>query len=112
MKNELQEFITTIKRELLQKIILHLNHAELSSEKAQEIARQFLQGPVPQTKEDVLTKLKAITEEYASARDIYLKYAKPYYEEHRGCLITNIRAAIEQGDMENAVSKAYWRCGV
>lgn len=105
-----KELITTIKRELLQVIILGLRHFTMTPIKAQELARAFLSKTATDATEDILQALLEMGREYSEVWDVYLKYAAPYYDTKKVCMLKTIRECVEEGDIENAVQRAYGRC--
>lgn len=107
---QLHELITEIKRDILLEILVKLKDIAMPYEKARDIAAAYVSSGPFESIEDAIEKLNRLADQFPEVRNVYLKYAKPYYEEKRVCLITNIRAAVEQGDIDGAVQKAYWRC--
>lgn len=108
--NTIKEFVTTIKRELLTQVLLDVQSLALPQEKAAGLAAEFIKAEPFASKEQVFEKLSELSRDYKEARIVFLKYAPQFYTEHDKCVLTNIRDSVEQGDMENAVWKAYWRC--
>lgn len=107
---QLHELVIDIKKDILLEVLLRLKDIALPMEKAQEIAATYIQSGPFETVEEAIKSLNILADKYPEVRGVYLKYAQPYYEEKRACLLTNIRAAVEQGDIDGAVEKAYWRC--
>src|SRR5258708_3355472 len=79
----IQNLIIDVEKDLLYQIMLHLRQRKISKEQSQQLAKDFLALLPVQDKKELLDKLYKLGEHNPEAKEVYLKYATPYFEEER-----------------------------
>lgn len=104
--DSVQTLVTDVERDLLLEITTHLKQNKLSGEQAQELARSFLAVLPVQDKEELLTKLKKLGEEFPEAQSVFLKYAKEDELHARDQKLSQMALHIKSGNIEQALKVA------
>lgn len=103
---DLAQEVERIKKELVDLIILHLKENKIDIDKSRKLAKDFLAVLPIKDQKDLLLKLKNLSEEYAEAREIYVKELGKLNEEKRNTALTQMRNAIKEGNLDDAISVA------
>ena len=103
---DLQQEVEAIKAELVALIVKHLKENKIELEKARKLAADFLQVLPVRDQQDLLLKLKNLGEEYAEAREIYVREMGKFNEEVRHKALSQMHDLIKSGNIEAAISVA------
>lgn len=100
----LDSLLKDIENELLDHIENNLDANKLSVEQAKLLAKEFLDILPPHDKHDLLEKLKVLSQKHPNeVMDIYIKYAKPEYENDRDARLHLMAHHIKQGEIDKAL---------
>lgn len=103
---DIQKEVDEIKKELVELIIAHLKANKMQSETAQKLAADFLSVLPVKDQRDLLEKLKKLGDTYQEMRQIYVRELTKYNEEEREHALLQMRNAIAEGKIENAIQVA------
>lgn len=103
---DLPQLIESIEGELMDHIITNMEHRQLSLEEAHELAKDFLAQLPAKDKEELLTKLRSLGDEFPTAKEVYVDVAAPFEEEKRQKTLELMRAHIKNGEIEKAIAVA------
>ena len=103
---DLQDELKRIEKELLDLIVAHLKDNKLQADVAQQLAKDFLAALPVKDQKDLLEKLKALGTKYPEAQEVYLEEASKVSEQERDRVLTQMRDAIKQGNIDHAITMA------
>lgn len=103
---DLQQEVEAIKAELVALIVEHLKENKIEIAKARKLAGDFLLVLPVRDQQDLLLKLKNLGEEYAEAREIYVRELGKIYEEKRHEALSQMHGLIQKGKIEDAITVA------
>lgn len=98
--------VERVKKELVELITAHLQANAIDIPTAQKMAADFLSILPVSGYNDLLTKMKDLSNNYVEVRTIYLEEITKYSESERQHALEQIRAAIAKGNMEHATKIA------
>ena len=106
---DIQQQVKTLEEELLALITKHLEENKIEVEKAQQLARDFLAILPIADQAELLGKLKALSDEYAEVKTLYILELSKVDEMKRDEVLDHMRTAIQTGNIEQAIkiAKAY-----
>lgn len=102
----MDDIVNDVEKEILKSIMDNLNQERMTQEQARAFAKEFLALLPIQDKKDLLDKLYKLSKEHVEAKDVYLKYAKPYEEEERMRKLTLMSKHIQNGEIDHALNVA------
>ncbi|HSW98024.1 MAG TPA: hypothetical protein VLF89_09430 [Candidatus Saccharimonadales bacterium] len=102
----MKNLVIDIEKDLLYQIMLHLKQRKISKEQAQRLAKDFLALLPFQDQKDMLDKLYKLGEHNIEVKEVYLKYAEPYFEEERIKKLQMMTEHIKTGNIEQAIAIA------
>ena len=103
---DIQYEVERIKKELVDLIVIRLKENKMEAEKAQKLAADFLAILPVNDQKDLLIKLKQLGETYQEMREFYVQELTKYNEEQREHALLQMRNAIAEGKIENAIQVA------
>lgn len=103
---DIQREIEEIKKELVTLIVEHLKANKMQAQQAQKLASDFLAVLPIKDQRDLLEKLKQLGDVYQEMREIYLKELTKINEEEREHALLQMRNAIAEGKIEQAITVA------
>lgn len=103
---DIQQEIKLIEEELLGLIIAHLENNKIDTIKAQQLAKDFLAILPVSDQKDLLGKLKTLSGTYNEAKELYVDELSRVSDTQRDQVLAKMRDAIQQGDIEKAVTIA------
>ncbi len=103
---DLQQEVEAVKKELTELIVKHLKENKIEVEKARKLAADFLAALPIKDQQDLLLKLKNLSEQYEEAREIYVREMGKINEELRDQALSQMHALIKDGKIEDAISVA------
>lgn len=106
INDDMQKYISDVQRDLLFELIMSMRHKLITVGGARRLAKDFIALFPFQTKEEVIEKMKKLSEKYAEARTVYLKYAVPHTNQIEKELIDKISQHLQSGDIEKAINVA------
>jgi beta-xylosidase len=83
-----------------------MRQRKISKEQAQQLAKDFLALLPVQDKKDLLDKLYQLGQNNPEAKEVYIKYAAPYFEEERLKKLQLMTQHIKLGNIEEAIQVA------
>ncbi len=95
-----------VQRDLLFEIIMSLRHKLITVGGGRRLAKDFLALFPIQTKEEIIEKMKNLSEKYPEARAVYLKYAVPHQDQIEKELLNQISQHIQSGNIDQALNVA------
>lgn len=103
-KNELKDYVSDIKRDLMFNIIYNMRHFELTLKDAQSLSKGFLNiFPVIKVQE-LLRKLQKLGTKHKEARAVFIIYASKYYEKEKQFILQTVPLFIKEGEIEKAIN--------
>lgn len=102
----MQQKIEEIEKELLEVIVKHLEENKMELGTAQKLARDFLSMLPAQTQDELLNKLKTLGDTYAEAKEVYVEENGKELAQKEGDTLTQMRNAIQQGNIDHAITVA------
>ncbi len=102
----MQALVIDVEKDLLFEIMQGLRKRKISKQQAQQLAKDFLACLPIQDKKDLLDKLYHLGEHNPEAKEVYLKYATPYFEEERLKKLHKMSLHIKYGNIEQAIAVA------
>ncbi len=87
-------------------ILLEIRHMKFSLADASDLAKKVLVVFSYTTKYEILQRFYELTALYPEVRSIYLKYARPFYEQKRQTTLNIMRKYMAVGDIDHAVAVA------
>lgn len=107
MRNmNVQAEVEAIKEELVAIIVKHLKENKIELANARKLAADFLSLLPVRDQQDLLLKLKNLSEDYAEAREIYVRELGKINEEKRHQALSQMHDLIKAGNIEDAISVA------
>ena|SRR5258708_2814549 len=103
---DIQVEVELIKQALVGLIVKHLKENKIEIAKARKLAGDFLRVLPVRDQADLLLKLKNLGEEYAEAREIYVKEVGKINEEIRHQALSQMHELIKAGKIEEAIAVA------
>lgn len=104
--DDVQKFVNDVEHDLLSELIMSMRHKLITVGGARHLAKDFLALFPFQTKEEVIEKMKKLSEKYPEARTVYLKHAVPHQNQIEKELIDKISQHLQGGDIEKALNVA------
>lgn len=101
-----QNLVIDVEKDLLYQIMLHMRQRKISKEQAQQLAKDFLALLPVLDKKDLLDKLYQLGQNNPEAKEVYIKYAAPYFEEERLKKLQLMTQHIKVGNIEEAIQVA------
>lgn len=95
-----------VQRDLLFELIMSMRHKLITVGGGRRLAKDFLALFPFQTKEEIIEKMKNLSEKYPEARAVYLKYAVPHINQTEKELIDKMSQHLQGGDIEKALNIA------
>ena len=102
----LTDEIESVKKELLELIVDHLQQNKLQAPEAQQLARDFLAVLPIKDQADLLNKLKDLGQKYKEANEVYLEELEKVTDEKRDIALNSMRDSIKQGQIDQAIETA------
>jgi hypothetical protein len=103
---DIQQKTTEIESELLAVIIQHLKNHQIDVSTASQLARDFLAQLPLQNHEDLLAKLKALSDHYPTVKPLYSLEASKGIEEKEKAALQQMSSSIKEGNIDHAISVA------
>lgn len=103
---DINQEVEEVKKELVEIIIERLKNNKIPLEKAQQLARDFLQILPIKDQAELLAKLKNLGEKYEEANAVFVKELSKDSEEKKDQALRSMRSSIQQGNIEQAISIA------
>lgn len=103
---DVQEEVKAVEKELVELIIAHLKANSIAVETARQQAKDFLSFLPVNDQRDLLQKLKNLGEKYVEAKQVYAEELGKVNEVVRQQTLDQMRAHIQQGNMEAAIVAA------
>ena len=101
-----QQLLENVEGDLLSAIIENMKHNKITTQEAQQLAKDFLALLPIHDKYDLLKKLKDLGGKYDEAQSVFLKYAKPEEEKDRHEKLVSMAEHIKNGDIDKALGVA------
>jgi hypothetical protein len=105
MNDTVQE-VQRIKKELVDLIVAKLEKSEMTVAQAQSLAHDFLARLPISDHQDLLIKLKELSQQYIDLRELYLVELNKTKDMSRDDALTQMRNAIAHGNIEHAIAVA------
>lgn len=83
----LKDYKNDIERELMVKVILGLRHGNITKEKAQDIATEYLKLRESTDIEQLFSNMSRLFNEYSEVLEVYLKTASKYFSDKTNLLL-------------------------
>lgn len=109
---DLNQEVESVKKELLELILIHLKENKLELPKARKLAGDFLKVLPVRDQQDLLLKLKNLGQGYAEARQIYVQELGKINEEARHKALSEMHELIKTGKIEEAIAVAKGAAGI
>ncbi len=103
---DLLKFTSDVQRDLLFELIMSMRHKLITIGGGRRLTKDFLALFPFQTKEEVIEKMKGLSEKYPEARTVYLKYAVPHINQAEKELIDKMTQHLKSGNIEEALNVA------
>lgn len=103
---DIQQKQQLIESELLEVIVSHLKSHQLDVATASRLAKDFLQALPLQDQEDLLAKLKILSNKYPLAQPIYALELSKVSREKELHAVQKMTSLIKEGNIEHAISVA------
>lgn len=103
---DMLKLTSDVQRDLLFELIMSMRHKLITVGGARRLAKDFLALLPLQTKEEVIEKMKNLSEKYPEARAVYLKYAVPHQNQVEKELLDQISEHIQSGNIDQALNVA------
>ncbi len=101
-----QQELEQVEDELARIIVKHLQESKITSDEAQKVASEFLAALPVHTKKELLELLKSLGQKYKEAQELYVKELKDYAVQESDGALLQMRNAIAQGNMDQALAIA------
>lgn len=109
MTDDIKQEVKKVEKELADLILERLKEKKIAVDMAQKMAADFLATLPIKDKQDLLTKMKELSNNYQEVREIYLKEITQVHETEREEALLQMRNAIAQGDIDQAIAVAKTR---
>ncbi len=103
---DLQEEIKQVEKELVERIVEHLKVNKIAVEIARQQAKDFLALLPIEDQRDLLNKLKGLGDKYEEAKEVYAAELGKVNEIVRVRTLEQMRAYIQQGNLDAAIAAA------
>lgn len=103
---EIQKLTSDVQRDLLFELIMSMRHKLITVGGARRLAKDFLALFPFATKEEIIEKMKNLSEKYPEARAVYLKYAVPHQNQIEKEMLDKISQHIQNGNIDGALNIA------
>lgn len=103
---DLLEEFKQVEKELVELIIAHLKANKLDVETARQQAKDFLSFLPVKDQQDLLNKLKGLSEKYMEAKEVYADELGKVEEAKRQQTLNLMRDYIHQGNLDSAIAAA------
>lgn len=103
---DIQQEVKKVEKELSDLILERLKEKRIAVDLAQKMAADFLAILPVRDQQDLLTKMKDLSNNYQEVREIYLKEITQMHELDREQALLQMRNALAQGDIESALTVA------
>jgi len=103
MYKSVKHLVSDMERDVMFEIITNMRNEQLSLERAQRLAQEFLEVVPSKTRKGLFMKMKLLAQIHPEARTVYMKYANVYYEEKKNVAVRLVTRAIATHDIERAV---------
>jgi hypothetical protein len=111
MKN-FNEFKKDIERELMIKIIMGLRYGKISQQKAEVLAKEYLELMSVSNTDELFTDMSKLIEKYSEILDVYIKTATEYFSQKKEELLRTGRHYMQQEQYDHAVSALKGQGGI
>ena len=108
---DIQQEVQVVERELLEIIAKHLIDNKIEVATARKMAKDFLATLPIAHQQNFLTKLKQLGETYEEVQEVYVDELGKVSNEERDKVLTQMRDALRQGNIDHAVTLAKTRKG-
>jgi len=95
-----------IQRDLLFELIMSMRHKLITVGGARHLAKDFLNLFPFQTKEEIIEKMKILSEKYPEVRAVYLSYAVPHQNQVEKEMLDKISQHLQSGNIDQALNIA------
>jgi len=105
MTNEktLQQLIADIKTEVMTEIIWDIRKSDMTTERAHDLAKDFLAlFPITDFK-DLFMKLQLLSKKYKELEVVFIKYSNEFAEGLKQTVLQEAHPFIQNGDIETAI---------
>lgn len=106
MDSNLPQEVAKIKHELMLLIKEHLKNNQIEAEEAQKLAADFLAILPVRSWNDLLVKLRQLSQNHKDAKGIYVEELQEYEMIQKDQTLNQMRDHIKKGDIESAISVA------
>ncbi len=103
---DIQQEVKKVEKELSDLILERLKEKRIAVDLAQKMAADFLAILPVKDQQDLLTKMKDLSNNYQEVREIYLKEITQMHELDREQALLQMRNALAQGDLDTALAVA------
>lgn len=103
---DIQQKQLAVEGELLSLIIQHLKSHQIDVATASRLAKDFLQLLPLQSQEDLLTKLKTLSDKYDEIKQLYTLESAQELEGKEQQALAQMSSSIKAGNIEQAISVA------
>ncbi|QQG40757.1 MAG: hypothetical protein HYV37_00295 [Candidatus Levyibacteriota bacterium] len=103
---DISQEVNLIEKELLELILQHLENNKIDADKAQSLAKDFLAILPVADQKDLLQKLQNLSNIYEEAKELYVDELTKVSNEQRDLTLTQMRDAIQKGNIEHAITAA------
>ena len=103
---DVQEEVKLVEKELVERIIAHLQANKIAAETARQQAKDFLSLLPVQDQKDLLAKLKSLGEKYEEAKAVYAEEVGKISEAARLQTLDQMRGFIQSGNIDAAIAAA------
>lgn len=101
-----KQFIDQVQRDLLISMVMSLRHGKISEDRAQQLARDFMEVKKSDTLEDFVQELSKLIPDYPEAHEVYIKHAPAFYETMTKNKLSHMREYFEVAEYGKAVKVA------
>lgn len=103
---EMLKLTSDIQRDLLFELIMSMRHKLITVGGARHLAKDFLALFPIQTKEEILEKMKNLSDKYPEVRAVYLNYAIPHQNQVEKEMLNKISQNLQNGNIDQALNIA------
>lgn len=98
--------VNLVEKELLELILQNLENNKIDADKAQSLAKDFLAILPIASQQDLLDKLKNLSDTYEEVKEVYVDELSKISNVQRDEALTKMRNAIQKGNIEHAINTA------
>lgn len=99
----IKELQSSVEKELLYYIIIHMKDRRLTVTQAQHLAKEYLSLLPAKNEDDLIQKLKVLAYKSSEAWKAFIKVGMPYLEQKKNKVLSAISADLKVGDIQHAL---------